>query len=387
MRIPRNVFTGWSVLLALATLLVGIGATAFSNNLLVWLFGILIALIVLSMSFAWLTLLFVSVKRLEISHGEVGQPMVIRYELRNRLRWLAAFNIWIDESVVGSKYGWQHRLEGAPAWILNARPEGTCQGEAVYWPRRRGPVVFDKLQITTSFPFGIFRLRRSICQPQRCLIHPEIKKLQNRVLSTLSPVGLIGSGFSQRAGSGEDYYGLREVGVFQPMRQIAWKVSARRDYLVGIERSLPTRPRLHVVLDLRIPTTELEVKGRDPILARQYEEDAISLVASLLAMAQEKNIDAGLRVLGLPAVDVGLRHGSWHRLRLAAELAMLDLDAPRDKNPRMPGEFERASLIVVQCDRVRPLSARQDAWYYTVSQLPLLLDDNNGQSDETGEAA
>ena len=55
MRIPRNVFTGWSVVLVLATLLVGVGGSAFSNNLLVWLFGVLVAEIILSFLFAWLS--------------------------------------------------------------------------------------------------------------------------------------------------------------------------------------------------------------------------------------------------------------------------------------------------------------------------------------------
>ena len=171
------------------------------------------------------------------------------------------------------------------------RARGVCQGEAVYWPHKRGPVLFEKIEIATSFPFGIFRMHRSHVQPQQCLIHPEVKPLQDRVLKSLAPMGLLGAGFSQQSGSGDDYYGLREVGVFQPLRQIAWKVSARRENLVGIERSLQTRPRLNVVLDLRIPTNKLEVEGHDLKLARKYEEEAITLAASLLKMAQRNQID------------------------------------------------------------------------------------------------
>jgi uncharacterized protein (DUF58 family) len=387
MRIPRNVFTGWSVVLILATLLVGVGGSAFSNNLLIWLFGVLIAEIVLSFMFAWLSLAFISVRRLEMAHGEVGQPLVIRYEVRNRTRWLPAFNIWISECSVQDKDGWQKRLDGTPAWILNAKTRGVCQGEAVYWPQKRGPVLFEKIEIATSFPFGIFRMHRSHVQPQQCLIHPEVKPLQDRVLKSLAPMGLLGAGFSQQSGSGDDYYGLREVGVFQPLRQIAWKVSARRENLVGIERSLQTRPRLNVVLDLRIPTNKLEVEGHDLKLARKYEEEAITLAASLLKMAQRNQIDTALHILGLPGVEGGLRHGTWHRLRLTAALAMLDLDEPRQETSAAPGDFERAALIVIQCDLVRPLSGRQDAWYYTASQLPLLTDHGSDQSDSSEEAA
>ncbi|MDG2055233.1 MAG: DUF58 domain-containing protein [Phycisphaerales bacterium] len=387
MRIPRNVFTGWSVVLVLATLLVGVGGSAFSNNLLVWLFGVLVAEIILSFLFAWLSLVLISVRRLEMAHGEVGEPLVVRYEVRNRSRWLPAFNIWISERSVQDKNGWQKRLDGTSAWILNAKARGVCQGEAVYWPHKRGPVLFEKIEITTSFPFGIFRMRRSHVQSQQCLIHPEVKPLQDRVLKSLAPMGLLGTGFSQQSGSGDDYYGLREVGVFQPLRMIAWKVSARRENLVGIEKSLQTRPRLNVVLDLRTPTNELEVEGHDLKLARKREEEAITLAASLLKMAQRNQIDTGLHILGLPGVDFGLGHGAWHRLRLTAALAMLDLDEPRREVSAVPGDFERAALIVVQCDLIRPLSGRQDAWYYTASQLSLLIDHGSNQSDSSEEAA
>jgi uncharacterized protein (DUF58 family) len=246
----------------------------------------------------------------------------------------------------------------------------TVHGEAMYWPDRRGPAHFDELRIWSTFPFGIIRKSLARSQPQHTLVYPRLYPLRRRVLEAVAPAGAIGSRISPHAGAGDDYFGLREYRPGDPLRHIAWKRTANRDELVCIERTRPNPPKLRVVLNLTKPPRAPAESEEDDL-----EEQAISLAASIVHSADLAGYEIGLTVLGVDRAPIPIRRSHWHRNRIMAALAEIDLEEPRvPTGPWAPAHQELAGLVVVHPDRVEPGVIRDDAWHFSARQMDHLVD-------------
>ncbi|MHC5024590.1 MAG: DUF58 domain-containing protein [Planctomycetota bacterium] len=353
--------------------LLGLTAVNNQNNLMFWLFAVMLGSVVLSWVAATLMIRGLTVRRLDPKHGAVGEPLNVRYEVTNRRRLLPVFNVHFEDLAGPDERDWSRFMPPARAWIMHVGPRETVHGEAVFWPVRRGEVQFDRLRVWTTFPFGIFRRSRTISRPQHTLIYPRLFELRRGVLDSVTPRGPVGIRVSQRSGGGDDYYGMREYRPGDSMRHIAWKRLAKIDALVSIERSQPSPPRLRVVLDLRTHTRDLPAAEPDPRQARGLEEQAICLAASLVHAADLAGFEIGLELPGtdLPAIPV--RRSHWHLAKIMAALAAIDLDAPRRPGRVSVGQrYERSGSIVVHADRSEALPGLEDAWYLTGRQLSTL---------------
>lgn len=386
-------FVGF-VYIALAVL-VGVAAANRPNNLLVWVFGVMLSAVLLSGIVSGLMMLGIRVTRLDPRHGRVGEPLLLRYAITNRSRLVPAFNLNVtehfdrgDESPGRSdrrrrSAAKTEAVADADAWIMHAGPGETVHGEAVVWPRRRGPIRFDRLEVWSSFPFGLIRKSIEFSQPQETLIHPRVHRLRPELLRSIAMTGSGGMRSNRRLGDGLDFYGTREYRSGDSVRQIAWKRGAGLDQLVVVERTQPSPPRLRVVLNLLRPTGELRLDPDDHRHARDLEEDAISLAASLLANAESAGYEVALTVLGLDVPPLPLRRGYRHLQRLMAALAGLDLDQPRlPRDSAATADFERAAMVVVSPDRSDPRlagSADASALLLTARQLSdLVIDSTEG---------
>lgn len=93
--------------------------------------------------------------------------------------------------------------------------------------------------------------------------------------------------------------------------------------------------------------------------ARQREEDAITLGASLLSHAEREGWEVSLRVAGLPPESASgpassaFRRGAWHLERLFSMLAAVDLDGPRERPAGALGEAGRRPSAHAEPDSVR----------------------------------
>ncbi len=369
------------------TLLVGLAAANRPNNLLVWVFGAMLAGVLISGVVSGGMLMGVHGSRLDPRHGAVGRPLVLRYAITNRGRFWSAFNLIIEERKAGSRQrdgrdregvlGWQRVMGPARGWVLHVGPGETVHGEAVYFPERRGRVAFHRFVVSTTFPFGFLRKSVRFDQRTETLIYPRLLELRRDLMQSFTRGGLAGFRLSNAAGAGEDYFGVREYRPGDSIRQIAWKRLAAGQGLVTIERSRSSPPRMRVVLNLRTPTDKLRIAaaGASPRdVARDIEEDAISLAASLIALAEDEGYEVGLCVLGLDAPPMPLRRGHWHVEKMMAALAALDLDAPRRGEERLPeSDRDRAAIVVVHPDRAAPSCAPSGAWHLVASQLESFL--------------
>jgi uncharacterized protein (DUF58 family) len=167
------------------------------------------------------------------------------------------------------------------------------------------------------------------------------------------------------------------------VRQIAWKRVALGQGIVSIERSSSSPPRIRVVLNLRTPTDRLKIATPGPT-ARELEERAIALAASLVALADREGYEVGLSVLGLvderlPSPRSPLRRGHWHVEKLMTTLAAIDLDARRDETAKLPdSDRDRAIVVAVHPDRAAPSIAPDGSWHFVATQLETLLASEDG---------
>jgi uncharacterized protein (DUF58 family) len=357
------------------TLLVGLAAVNRQNNLLFWILGVMLSALLISGVVSGVMMQSLRVKRLVAGNALVGEPLAVRYAVTNRNRLFPAFCIHIEERPVPGRTGWPRLMEPARAWVMHLGPRETVHGEAVFWPKRRGEARFDQLRIWTTFPFGIVKKSITVSQPQHTLVHPLLYELRRDVLSAFAPQGLAGTKVSPRTGAGDEYYGMREFRPGDQLRQIAWKRTACLDQLVCLERTKPTPPRLRVVVNLTMPTDQMRVGPQDgaQASARQLEERAISLAASIVHAADRNGFEVGLSLPGTDEPPLLIRRNHWHRTKIMAALAGIDLDAPRTSRGRAPATHgERAGQIVIHPDRVDPAVGHDDAMHLTARQLTTL---------------
>lgn len=360
------------ILYVVLTLLVGLAAVNRQNNLLFWVLGVMLAGLLISGLVSGVMMQSLQVRRLVTGNGVVGEPLTVRYAVTNRSRVFPAFDVHLEELPAEGRRGWPRFMAPARAWVMHLGPRETVHGDAVFWPRRRGEIRFDRLRISTTFPFGLIKKSITVLQPQRTLIYPPLYELRRDVLSDLAPHGLSGAKISPHTGAGDDYYGMREFRPGDQLRQIAWKRTACLDQLVCLERTRPTPPRLRVVVNLTVPTDRLAVADDDGGhgAARRLEELAISLAASIVHAADLKGYEVGLSLPGTGEPLLLIRRGYWHRAKIMAALARIDLDAPRVPPESMPAAHgERAGQVVIHPHRVEPEVGRDDALHLTAGQL------------------
>ena len=358
------------LLYVVLTVVVGFAAINNQNNVLFWILGVMLSALVISGLVSGMMMSSLQIRRLLPAHGLVGEPLMIRYALSNRSRFFPVFNVHIEERAVRSRSGWNTMMDWVGAWVMHVGPRETVHGEATFWPRRRGKAEFGSLRIWTTFPFGIIKKSITITRPQHVLIYPQMYELRRGVLKAVTPQGLLGATVSRHTGAGDDYFGMREFRPGDSMRQIAWKRSAALDQLVSIERTTPAPPKVRIVVNLTRATHELERGANADETARDLEESAISLAASLIQLADLNGYEVGLSLPGTDLPSIQVRRNVWHREKLMAALASIDLDAARKpRTPQSTVNPEQIGRVVVHPDRVEASLGGPNAWHVTARQL------------------
>ncbi|MFK7960797.1 MAG: DUF58 domain-containing protein [Phycisphaerales bacterium] len=372
----RRVHPGANFLVyCLIAILIAVVAMNTGQNLLFWVFGVMAAAIVVSGIVSGATMMGLAVRRLPNGRAVAGEPLVIRYAVTNRSRFLPAFGVEFAEVPHRAPGAWSKLASTSPAWLMHAGPRETLHAEGVLHPHRRGIAVLDRVQMSSAFPFGLLRKSISVSRPQQLLILPRTHPMRAGVLRDLAPRGAAGSRMSRRAGSGDDFFGLRDHRPGDGLRQVAWKRTAHRDQLLVIERTRPDPPRIRVAVNLTVPTGDLGVQANEPVSASDLEEAAISLAASIILAADVEGFEVGLTILGLPGNSIPVRQTGRHRDRLLSELARIDLDLPRTGQVELPSmDREGAGLVVVHPARIEAGIVPAGARHFSARQFDRLVD-------------
>jgi uncharacterized protein (DUF58 family) len=279
---------------------------------------------------------------------------------------MAGFSVWIEEQQ-SSQSTWHLFFRKARGWVMEVGAGETVHGEAIFWPMKRGEAKFDNIQITTSFPFGMIRSKKTFSQPATVHVQPKVVALQPSVLRAIVSSGPLGQRSNRRGRGGDDYFGLRELVSGDRIGDIAWKASAKRGELVCIQRSRPSLPKIRFILDLATPTSELQCVGD----ARDLEEQAISFCASLLSEALRQDQEVALTIFGVRTRTVaGFHCGMRHLSRMLSSLASIDLTEARVSIPILPAvDIQQIGLCVIRPDRCAPILSLKSAWYFHAAQL------------------
>lgn len=169
--------------------------------------------------------------------------------------------------------------------------------------RSRGWVTLERVEISTRFPYGLFRAWAVLHPDRRCLVYP-------RPAATAPPPppapAATGSGAIRRGE--DDFAGLKDYHAGDPPRHIAWKAYARADELLVKEFSGQAEPVS--LFDLQ------DAAGADL-------EARLSVIARWVVDAHARGETYGLR---LPGIEIPPQPGEMQRRRCLA--AMAEFQAP-----------------------------------------------------------
>lgn len=277
----------------LLTVGIGIGALNTGNNLLYLVLGLLLATIVVSGALSERVIWDLEVKRLLPDGAFAHEPFTIRYEVRRKRG--QAFALTLRESgSIESQGAW------APVVVGGVPVTVRCTATAP----RRGPWALQAIEVSTSFPFGIFEKIRTLRVNDSLLVYPRRGFACDPGTSDATPPRGDTGGSKHRDGTA-DLADLRELQVGEDARRIHWGKTATTGKLIGVEREREERRQITLSVDQSLSGDELD---------RACEE-----VAGQTSLLLSRGYDVGL--------DVGRRHlrpgsGAPHERRILSALAL-----------------------------------------------------------------
>lgn len=292
-----------------ASLVIGLAAINASINLLFLLFGMLIGVMVVSGRLARRCLRRVTVTREAPDAVVAGRPFTVRYRVSNaRLRG-AAHSLRIRERVQCG--GEVLQLEGYLA-VVPAGAVGCLDVQVV--PPGRGVLQFERVRLSTRFPFGLFAQRLDVAAAHSTMVYPGLLRLR-RALARGADHRLRQTAPSrEHVRGGDEFYGLREYRYGDNLRWIHWRRSARMGKLLVREMVDPRPSSIMVVLD----------PGR-PDATPADRERAISAAGTILCHALEEGFRVGLVVLTRCPVVIPPTAGRGLRSKFLSKLAVIEM--------------------------------------------------------------
>ncbi len=172
---------------------------------------------------------------------------------------------------------------------------------------RRGLINLRGFKITTTFPFGLFLKSRILKSPDKVLVYPRIKPVDEARL-TESIISRSGVSLNAR-GSGTGLYNIREYTQNDDARHIHWKSAARVENLMIMEFEQETDRS--VVVSFK----NLSEEGMDDLF-----EDKVDEAAGTVKYFIDKGWSVGLDTLSGSLAD---SRGEAHLYRILEFLALI----------------------------------------------------------------
>ncbi len=291
----------------------GLAAINTQANLLFGVFGMMIGILLVSLTMSRIVLRKLNISRTFPEHGVVGRPASIAYELQNTKRYWPSLSVTLAEIDSADAF-----MRPPQAYMLHAAPGMTAVVPIEAIPRRRGTYPFDRFQISTSFPFGFVKRAQQRRLRDTLLVYPPIGGVSNRLLQMCKSAESAGPVVRPKRGGDDEFYGLKDFRSGESPRYIYWKRSARTGVLVTKEMTHVSPPRIVVLVDTflmdRTPKSHADV------------EKVIAMAASLISTLLEQDLPVGLVAWNGSWVGVSPQRGKRHRRDLLTLLAMLPLN-------------------------------------------------------------
>lgn len=326
---PGIVYTVISVLIVL-------GAINGQNNLLFWAFGLAVAGMLISGFLSGAVLMGVQIRRETLFPTDAGSPLLIRYTIRNKNRWMPGFALTIEELEVPkrrrkSPANWFKMMPRPVAFVPHVSPRGVVVVDAAVTPWARGRATFEAFRVSTTFPFGLTFKSVVFVQKQEVLVRPWRPELLPGALRRLLAFAGHADRAVQRRGVGEETYALRDYRSGESTRSIAWKPTARHGRLIVRETAQRSPASVCVA-----------VGGASSPAAR---ERVLSLVASIVTRATTSGLEVGmLWPEGSVALAPSASPGVGNRILDALALGGANVDGSTLGHAT---SFDRSTMIVV----------------------------------------
>jgi uncharacterized protein (DUF58 family) len=347
MNLPFEFTTGGAIFLVLI-LIVGFSAWNTGNNLLFLVLSFLLAAAIVGFFAGSIGLrkLDVSMRFPETIFAGESTPILV--SIHNRKRVFPAFSVVVDvrgkereRSVAAAELdqilpGWlAARLGRAPIVqrtlnhfaMIAARQTVDARREHTF--PNRGRLLIKDFELSTKFPFGIFRHRRRLpAREAELIVFPAISESASLIDGTSLELG---RRTSSRRGQGHDLLALRDYEPQDDLRRIDWKATARTSRLTVREFAAEDVKRATIFFDPRIPPEigeqpslreklSAEQSGKPVVVSERFESGSRKAASILAQLA-----DDGAEIRLIIEDDAGvLGTGPRHLYESLKRLAVAD---------------------------------------------------------------
>jgi uncharacterized protein (DUF58 family) len=298
------------------TIGVGFAAINTGNNLLYLLLGMMLSLIIASGILSEMSLRGLEVERLPPGRLHAKRPVLMGIGLRNRKGRLPSFSIEVEDLVDDKPLDKKCYFLKLPA----GRLQHTSYRHSF---TRRGRYAFTGFQLSTKFPFALFRKSRRVEHPTEVIVFPALVPLGHPPPPRAHARGEELRGRVARRG---EFAGLRPFRDGDDPRDIHWRATAHKGRTMVREYEDESARRVQIYLEHALPPDADDA-------AREGLERAISVAASLAADYLERGFSVRVVTRGeaLPWLS-----GAASLPRLLRALALLeaaDEDTPYAARP------------------------------------------------------
>jgi uncharacterized protein (DUF58 family) len=296
----------------------GLAAINSQANLLFGVFGLMIGILLVTMVINWLVPRRLVVSRTLPENGVVGESLAISYQIRNQKRFWPTLSLTLAELDSLDTFAKQPH-----AYLLHVAAGTSAAVPAELIPKRRGLHSLDRIQISTSFPFGFIKRAIERSMTDTLLVYPPIGHVSGKLLTLFQSAERSGSSMRPRRGGMDEFYGLKEYRTGENPRYIYWRRSAHTGTLVSKEMTHVSPPRLLLLVDTCIGNQ------RDP--KRQADvERVIAMAASIIDKSLAMGLSLGMIAWSGGWVHAPVNRGKRHRRDLLHILARLPLNTEFD---------------------------------------------------------
>jgi uncharacterized protein (DUF58 family) len=308
---PAFQVTAGGVILIGIFLIVAFAAYNTGNNLLFLIFSVLASTLFVAWAAGRASLRDLVVSARFPDHIFAGEAAPVVVSLHNTKRALPSFSILVaarcrEETTVEPPTSRLRRRRARArffkrplAYFLHVpwRTRGQQRVEQTF--DRRGRVVVTGFELSTRFPFGLFRLRRRLHAPREVemVVYPKPEPLGDEL--HLLPMNA-GRSPSSRRGAGHDLHSLRDYQAQDDVRHIDWKATARARRLMVREFTTEDQWRVHIVFDTRLHADEQHTDD-ERAQPRTPAPQPNAVVASGAAAPNAATADAAVPVTQTPA--------------------------------------------------------------------------------------
>ena len=345
------------------SIMIGVGAINTGNNLLYLLLGMMLGLIIVSGILSERVLKKVTVRRLDVGDLFANRVNRIPFEITNGKRFLSSYSLTVQEHESRDTRAFRRQAVGLPpspptrrkereveadprgpkGLAIRVTPSKAAIATAEYVFPRRGLYRYVGYDLATKFPFGFFEKIKPFREARELLVYPEIRTDVGHLVADDFREGEVARQSEGRVG---EFFGLREYREGDDLRDVHWKVTARRNKLV--RRLYDRRDNESIAIHLYnwVPQGVPEATEKELLDA---VEESIVVAASACA----ELVKRGHR-FSLHTIDQTVTEGSGAGQLQSVLRALALLEIRRDSSPPALAVSSAENRLLVKAPTLPP---------------------------------